>query len=754
MSDAQPVFDAIVKSGLRLFPNDAIFIALPDNGMIRPAAMAEKDPARAEAWKKRFPFPLTREYMHGLAILDRRTVDIADIRESPPDLATGAKNTLASGYHAVTVVPMMRGGEAIGALSVIRLEPGPLSDKQRAALRAFADQAVIAIENARLLSELRQRTEDLTESLQQQTATADVLKVISRSTFDLQIVLDALTKSAAQLCDADMGAIMRETSKVYYYATNYNFPPDFSQWARSLPVEPGRGSVVARILLDGKIAHIADVLADSEYTFFEAQQKAGYRTLLGVPLLREGKVIGVMVLSRTTVRPFTDRQIALATGFADQAVIAIENVRLFDELQARTREVSETLEYQTATGDVLNVISRSPFDLQPVLDTIVQIAARLCSAEYAFIAKLTEGKCRLVAANNMEAEHVKYIANNPVSIDRGSVIGRVVLQHNTVHVRDVLEDLEFRHLEWQKVGRQRTVLGIPLLREDVLIGVIILARTAVKPFTDKQVELVSTFADQAVIAIENVRLFDEIQEKSRQLEEASKHKSQFLANMSHELRTPLNAIIGYTELIIDGIYGDTPEKAQAVLKRVESNGRHLLALINDVLDFSKIEAGQLKLTLAAYSMKDVVYNVFSAVEPLAAKKSLALKIEVPPDLPAGHGDERKLTQVILNLVGNAIKFTDTGEVGIRVAPAKGSFSVAVYDTGPGIDPANQEKLFEEFQQADNSITKAKGGTGLGLAISRRIIEMHGGRLWVDSSLGHGSVFTFEIPSVVETVGSA
>jgi signal transduction histidine kinase len=279
--------------------------------------------------------------------------------------------------------------------------------------------------------------------------------------------------------------------------------------------------------------------------------------------------------------------------------------------------------------------------------------------------------------------------------------------------------------------------------------VIFLSRKAPRPFTDKQIELASTFADQAVIAIENVRLFDEIQDKSRQLEEASKHKSQFLANMSHELRTPLNAILGYTELIADGVYGDTPEKVQATLKRIITNGRHLLGLINDVLDFSKIEAGQLILSLTDYSMKDVVHNVYGAVEPLAAEKKLAFKVEIAPDLPTGHGDERRLTQVLLNLVGNAIKFTDEGGVTIKATLKDGMFAVAVVDTGSGISEEDQKKLFQEFQQADSSTTKKKGGTGLGLAISKRIIEMHGGRIWLESKLGAGSTFTFTIPVCAE-----
>ena len=384
-----------------------------------------------------------------------------------------------------------------------------------------------------------------------------------------------------------------------------------------------------------------------------------------------------------------------------------------------------------------------------MLDTLVEFAARLCEAEMASINRAHGDGYRQVAMYGFTSEFHTFMADHPVPGGTGSITGRTVMKGETIQVADVTTDPDYKMSDAIRFANIRTLLGVPMLREGTQSGVIVLARSAVRPFTRQQIELVETFADQAVIAIENVRLFDEIQDKTRALEVASQHKSQFLANMSHELRTPLNAILGYTELIADGIYGQPTEKMLSVLKRLESNGRHLLGLINDVLDLSKIEAGQLVLELSDYSVQDIAQTVHSALEPLAADKNLVFKVELAPKLPPGRGDGRRLTQVMINLVGNAIKFTDAGEVVITGGATDGSFHLSVRDTGPGISDADQAKLFQEFQQADNAITRKKGGTGLGLAISKRIIEMHGGKIWIESQVGEGSTFSFTLPVVVE-----
>jgi signal transduction histidine kinase len=508
---------------------------------------------------------------------------------------------------------------------------------------------------------------------------------------------------------------------------------------------PSTGS--ARAMAARKVLQIQDLTKEKGYVernprFVNLIELGGARSALFAPLVKDTEPIGVMVIYRQEVGPFTDKQIELVQNFAAQAVIAIENTRLLSELR-------QSLQQQTATADVLKVISRSTFDLQSVLNTLVDSATRLCDADGSIIWRPHEGHYKLAASCGLAPDFRVQMEGISLKPDGRSVIGRTLKAKQTIHVPNMADDPEYATYDVKRLGGYRAMLGVPLMREGVPVGVMMVGRQTPRAFTDAQIALVTTFADQAVIAIENVRLFDEIQDKSRQLAEASKHKSQFLANMSHELRTPLNAILGYTELVLDGIYGEAPQRALDVLKRVESNGRHLLGLINDVLDLSKIEAGELKLSLTDYSMKDVVYNVFSAVEPLATKKKLDFKVNIPPDLPPGQGDERRLTQVLLNLVGNAIKFTDAGAVAIKIATADGAFSVAVNDTGPGISAADQTKLFQEFQQADSSITKSKGGTGLGLAISRRIVELHGGRLWVESSPGDGSTFTFTIPVTVE-----
>jgi signal transduction histidine kinase len=424
---------------------------------------------------------------------------------------------------------------------------------------------------------------------------------------------------------------------------------------------------------------------------------------------------------------------------------------LEQKVEERTGELARSVQELQALERISQAVN-STLDLHTVLTTIVSYAVQLSGADAGAVYEYDEAtqEFHLRTAQDLDVELLTALRTMPLRLGQGAV-GKAAAVREPVQIDDVRDAEPYpEHLRdvLERTGFY-SLLSVALLREDHILGGLAVLRKSPGAFPPAVVELLRTFATQSALAIQNARLFREIGEKGQQLEIASKHKSQFLANMSHELRTPLNAILGYTELILDEIYGAVPEKLREVLERVQQGGRHLLDLINDVLDISKMEAGQLTLSLNDYSMAEVVYTVSTAVESLAAEKDLALKVDLAPDLPLGKGDERRLAQVLLNLVGNAIKFTDTGEVQIQVTARDGAFAVAVADTGPGIAEADQQKIFEEFQQADSSSTRPKGGTGLGLSIVKRIVEMHGGRVWVESSLGKGSTFWFTLPVRVE-----
>jgi two-component system NtrC family sensor kinase len=602
--------------------------------------------------------------------------------------------------------------------------------------------------------ELAEAREHLAEALEQQTATSEVLRAITSSPGDLKPVFEAILTNARRLCEAKFGHLLIYDGERFRVAAVHAAPSILTDFLNRGPFSAGAATGLGRLASTKRVVHVADLKAEQAYLDrhplrVATVDGAGARTGLAVPMLKENKLVGAIVIYRQEMRPFTDRQIELVSTFADQAAIAIEKVRLFDEVQARTRELTESLQQQTATADMLKVISRSSFDLQAVLDSLTESAARLCRADRAAIRLAKDGAYHHVASYGFTPEQKEYMKEHALRPDRGSVSGRVVLQGKAVHVVDTKADAEIRLTVGSGFANVRTVLGVPLLREGTPTGVLILTRSTVEPFTDKQIELVSTFADQAAIAIENVRLFEEIQDKSRQLAGASEHKSQFVGSISHELRTPLNAIIGLTEMMVTNATRFGTEKAQEPLQRVNRAGTHLLSLINQVLDLSKIEAGKLEFNPQTVQLAPLINEVIGTAGQLAEKNKNRLAVDAQGNLGVLTLDPMRLRQMLLNLLSNACKFTKQGEVRLaarKVSNGSSFVEFAVSDTGIGMTPEQQAKLFEEFSQADRTTAQRYGGTGLGLAITRKLARMMGGDVTVTSELGKGSVFTVRLPS--------
>ena len=746
-TDTRPVFDTIVKSVRALCDTAFSGVYLLDGDMIGLAAADGMTPEAAAMFASGYPRRIGPDTVSGRAALECRVVQTPDLGADPqyrdaPGTRVGARTVLA--------VPLRRDGRAIGSIGVWRSEVKPFTDAQIALLATFADQAVIAIENVRLFTALDQRNRDLTESLEQQTATSEILRVISRSQTDVQPVFDTIARAALELCDANAGNVFTYDGNLVHLMSIVSVDSAYAErLARYFPQPPGRRTAVLRAIDTGGAVAIPDVLDDVDYDPQVGAHSVagGFRSVLAVPLLREGRAIGGIAVGRPEPGSFTDAQIALLQTFADQAVIAIENVRLFKELQARTAELTRSVGELRALGEVGQAVS-STLDLETVLHTIVTRATQLTGMDGGSIYEYDEAReeFHLHTADRLPDELAEALRATPMRKGEGA-LGRMALTGEPVAISDIGDETVYqsRVRDLLVALGFRSLLAVPLVRDDQILGGIAVNRKAPGGFAPEVVALLQTFAAQSALAIQNARLFRELEHKSRELETASRHKSEFLANMSHELRTPLNAIIGFSEVLHERLFGDVNDKQAEYLADILASGRHLLALINDILDLSKVEAGRMELDRADFDLPAAIGNALSLVRERAQRRGIALASTLDPAIGTIHADERKVKQVLLNLLSNALKFTpEGGAIGVR-AGVEGAFvEVAVSDTGVGISPEDQAAVFEEFRQVGAASKKVEG-TGLGLAISRKFVELHGGTIRVESELGRGATFAFTLP---------
>jgi signal transduction histidine kinase len=784
--DLQAVLDTLVESAARLCEADMAAITRQKGDAYYRAGSYGFTPQFVD-YVKDIPVRPERTTITGRTLLEGKLIHLPDVH-ADSDYAFSEGQKLSGDPRTFLGVPLLREGNPVGALVLARRAVRPFSKKQIELVTTFADQAVIAIENVRLFDEVQARTTDLQESLQQQTATADVLKVISRSAFDLKSVLTTLTESAQALCGASLGIICLRDGEVMRLQAESGCTQAFIEFMQANPIRPGRDTITGRVFMDGKPVHVPDVQLDPEYDFGRAPMIGDYRAVLAVPLMRDGAVEGVLLLGRPEPGPFSQRQIDLVQTFADQAVIAIENARLFYEVQAKTSELTETLEYQTATGDVLNVISRSPNNLQPVMDTIVHTTRRLCQSEYALmLQRHDDGAYRIAAHSNANHELIDWIRNNPVMAGDGSAVGIVAAEKQTIHLPDALADPRFTDLRRQQQSKARTMLGVPLLRNQTVIGVVFLARTEVRPFSDKQVELVSSFADQAVIAISNVELFEEVQERTRELSlsldelrtaqdrlvqtEKLASLGQLTAGIAHEIKNPLNFVNNFSALsaeLIDelnevlkpaALDDKTREEIEELthmlkgnLEKVVQHGKRADSIVKNMLLHSREGSGEHRPVDINAIVEESLNLAYHGARAERSGFNITLRRDLDPN--AGMIDlyPQEITRVFLNLISNgfyaATKRKEAGDetfeptLSATTKSLGNSVEIRIRDNGTGIPLEVKEKMFNPF-----FTTKPAGeGTGLGLSMSHDIVvKQHGGKIDVDTMPGVFTEFIITLP---------
>jgi signal transduction histidine kinase len=745
-TDVQPIFDAIAERAMRLCEAEQGIVTKFDGEKIHLAALAHFDARGAEAMRRTFPLRPERGSAIGRAVLTRTVVHLPSLLDDPEYTFAGlARET---GFRNGLAVPMLRDGRVIGIIGVARLTPGPFADRQIDILKTFADQAVIAVENVRLFKELETRNRELTEALEQQTATSEILRVISSFQTDVQPVFDAIAAKALDLCRATTGWVYRFDGELIHIAAAHSLRPEAVEVIReSYPMLPSQGGGTARAVLSRAIVYIPDIREDHEYRLETLAQAADYLSVLAVPMLLEGKPIGVVVVTGAEAGAFSERQIELLQTFADQAVIAVQNVRLFTELGARTADLTRSVDQLTALGEVGRAVG-STLDLETVLTTIVSRAVELSGLDGGVVFEYDEVAEEFVQRAQTETDGALAEARRTNRIHKGEgVLGQTAVTLESVQVPDITVPGAYagRLRENLIESGIRAILAVPMVYEGRLIGCLGVTRNYPGDFPRDTIELLRTFATQSALAIQNARLFREIEEKSRQLEVASQHKSEFLANMSHELRTPLNAIIGFSEVLGERLFGELNAKQDEYLKDIHASGQHLLSLINDILDLSKIEAGRMELELTDFHLPTALDNALTLVRERAGRRGIALHMTTDERPEYVRADERKVRQVVLNLLSNAIKFTpEGGRIEVQAKLVGRAVEVSVSDTGVGIAPADQEAIFEEFRQVGTADKKVEG-TGLGLALSRKFVELHGGRIWVKSEVGAGATFTFTLP---------